>query len=369
MSRLKIGFFYNAPCNILEITQNPADESAAAVAFLAIQLAKLANDVTIFSYSPNAQIYNVRCRHIEIKDQALVLDPALLENDFEVLIFKNTSPEFAISIKNALPYKPKIFLWTDQEHSSPLNKGLWSRDISDQLTGILCVSKWQRLAMVDALDIMQNKVLVLKYAISPLFEDLFVDGKEFINIKSKTPQMAYIAAENNGLSILLDSYYNITTNFATAALGIFTNVNDKQLLNTIEQEKSIRVYGAATKIQLVTWLRTFTIFTNPNILAATSNVTLLEAMALGLYPITSDIGANADYCQGHGTIVPTAMLNSSTLDNYISEVLKICQAQNRSGSDFYDYCFKQVADVNKKHTWRVRAKELIDILNHADLQK
>lgn len=364
---MKIGFIFNAPCNILEITQNPTDESAAAVAFLAIQLAKLAHAVTIFSYSPNAQIYDVRCRHIEIKDQALILDPALLENDFEILIFKNTSPEFAISIKNSLPYKPKIFLWTDQMHTAPLNKGLWSREITDQLTGILCVSQWQRLAMVDALDIMQNKVLVLKYAISPLFEDLFIDDKEFINIKSKTPQMAYIAAQENGLNILLDSYYNITANFETASLGIFANVNDKQLMSSIEQEKSIRVYGAATKTQLVTWLRTFTIFTNPNTLAATSNVTLLEAMALGLYPITSDIGANADYCQGHGTIVPTAMLTSNTLDNYISEVLKICQAQNRSGSDFYDYCFKQASDINKKHTWRVRAKELLELLNHSVL--
>lgn len=346
-----------------ELTANPTDSAAAAVCEIAIQLAKLGQDITIFSYSPQTEFNNVRCRHIEIKDQALQLDPALLENDFNCLIFKNTSPEFALSIRGALPYKPKVFIWTEHDHLEQLNRGLWNESIVNELDGVICVSYWQRTQLVDALPILHNKIFVLKYGICPAFENLFLDIKEFIHIKTVAPSLAYIAKQENGLEILLDSYYNISDNYKNTSLSIFTEITDPNLQHMVQNARGVKVYGTLTKKQLAEILRTHTILVNPNTIAQTSNVTLLEAMAAGLYPVTSDVGANEDYCRGHGKIVRREDLDSNTLDNYISELLVICQAQVHQAEDFYDYCFKLTVDMNKKHTWHIRAKELVEVLS------
>lgn len=50
---MKLGFVYNAPCNILDVLQNPHDDASAYICYLAMQLAKIGNDVTIFSQNPH----------------------------------------------------------------------------------------------------------------------------------------------------------------------------------------------------------------------------------------------------------------------------------------------------------------------------
>lgn len=355
---MKIGFIYNGACDLVALTQNPSNNAALAVCQLAIELAKLDHNLTIFSLSENDEKFNVHCKHLE---------PMIIESDFAVLIFKNITAEFALNMTKNLANKPKIYIWTDYDPLSQTNKDLWDEKIVSQLAGIICVSPWQRTLILDSTHIPQNKLFLLKYAITPCFENLFADAREFINIKSKAPHVSYIANEDNGLGILLDSYYNISDNYLNSALGIFTAVNNLDMKLTIKSSTAITVYGDLPKSELAQKLRTFTIFANPNTSAATYNVTILEAMAAGLYPVTSDIAANADYCQGHGKIVRTDLLTSNTLDNYISELLAVCSIQIHQPESFYDYCYKQTIDINNKHTWRVRAKELLELLDHAQV--
>ncbi|HSX19949.1 MAG TPA: glycosyltransferase [Gammaproteobacteria bacterium] len=358
---MKIGFVYNAPCDIVQIAQNPTDEASAAVCFLAMQLAKLGHDITIFSQGPNNNVFNVRCRHIEIKDQQLMLDPALLETDFAALIFKNSSPEFALRIKDSLPYQPKIYLWTAHDQNSLLTQGLANPAVSNQLNGIICVSRWQYVGLAESLE-SKDKITEIPYAISPQFENLYTDLPQFINDKPKNVRMAYIATGSDGLDILLDSFDDIWLNYEDSMLGIFTNVDDPNMQQRIAQYKGIVMHGALSKSQQAAEFRSYTILVNPTSRATPSNVPLLESMAAGLYPVTSNAGSNDEYCQGQGHIIPVDLLRSNNLDNFLSELLAVCAAQRHSNAEFIDFCFKRSQIVNQEQTWSARAKQWLDLL-------
>lgn len=359
---MKIGLIYYAPCDLVAISQNPIDTTSAAVCFIAIQLAKLGHAVTIFSQSPSQDIFNIRCRQIEIKDRSLRLDPALLEKDFDALIFKNCTAEFIVGIKNNLPYKTKIFLWTDLFANDPLNAGLNNHELTQQINSIVCVSNWQRINFYDAFDISKSKLSVINYAIAPLYENLFVDGREFINTKSPTPHIAYLSDVDDGLDLMLDSLYDITDNFKDVKLGIFSPVTDPNLKARLSKNRNVQLYDIKDVPQLISALRDYTIFANPSIKPVTYAVNILETMAAGLYTVTSDVAANNDYCFDHGTVVSMANLRASSLDNFLSAILSVCQSQVHYANKFFDVCFKQAAEMNKKHTWEARASNWLDLI-------
>ncbi len=368
---MKIGFIYNAQCNIFTVLQQPQDDAAAALIYLATQLVKLGHSITIFSQTPNMpDVCNIRYRNIGIKDNTLLLDPSILETDFNALIVKNETAEFAVYIKNSLPYKPKMYLWTAHDYNSVLNKGLTKPEIISHLDGIICVSQWQRQRIADNLSIKQEKLHVLNYAISPFFEDLFIDSKEFMATKSKLPLLAFIGDPQDGLKIALDYFPNITANYPDVSFDIFTALQqegtdkdrDTQLVNQIQQTKGAKYLGALNKVQSAALLRQHTILAYPGLIVQTSNVMLLEAMAAGLYVISSMVGANENYCAERGKTVDVELLDSDSLNSFISETLTICQTQLHSDVAFYDYCYKQSVEINKKHTWRMRAREWIQLL-------
>lgn len=359
---MKIGLIYNAPCNILKVIQNPENLAAGAVCFLAMQLAKLGHNVTIFTQGPNLEIFSVRTRHIEVKDKALVLDPALLEKDFAVLIFKDCAPEFALSISKVLPYQPAIYLWTGLDHNNPVNAGLSKTEYLQHFKRVVCVSDWQRFMLFDVLTVPRDKLGVIRYAIAPMFEGLFVDGKEFSEFKPKTLHIAYTATENDGLDILLDAYSDFCANYQDVVLGLFCEIKNPDLRQRLSKNKKIVIHGNLPKLQLANELKKYTIFAGPNIIPATCNIDVLEAMACGLCPVVSDIASNPEYCGDHGKTVLLANLSVNSLDNFVSEMLAVAQLQIHSASKFYDQCFKICLDAVKKDIWRVRAKQWIDMI-------
>ncbi len=362
---MKIGIIYNAPCDMLSVFQQPMDNAANAVSNLAIQLTKIGHNVTLFTQAANNPgALDVRCRNISIKSQALYLDPAIQEPDFQALIIKNDSPEFAARLKHVLPAKPKVYLWTAFDAQLAVNNSLANPEIINQLSGIICVSEWQRKRFLDKFAIKNDLISVGEYAISPVFEDLFVDGKELKAIKSKPPLIAYIGRPQAGLEILLNVFPDVANNYQDACLNIFSNLH----ITGAEQSKYENIYNAAintkgikciesiSKIQLAVHLRKHTILAFPGTIAETSHVDILEALAAGVYVVTSNVGSIPNYCDGHAKTVPPELLQSDSLDSFVSELLTITQTQVHSDAAFFDYCFKQAVEINKRHTWRIRAR-------------
>jgi glycosyltransferase involved in cell wall biosynthesis len=369
---LKIGLIYNSPFHILSVFQRPVDRAQAAVTYLAIELSKLGHDITLFSQTANnIGAFDIRCRSINIENDALNLDKAILETDYDALIVKNAAPEFVAKLKEALPYKAKMFLWTEFDFNNPINNSFQDEQVLKQIDGIICVSEWQRTRLTGKLLIPRDKTCAILYAISPLYENMFVDGKEFINVKSKSPLLAYTAAPLTGLDVLLDTCADVENNYPDSQINIFAGnheygAEDDRLVNIYKMAnhfKRLKQVGTLSDIQLAARLRTHTMLTYPCTIEETANVEIMEALAAGLYVITSNMGAIPEYCSDHGKCISQKNLHVETLDSFIGQVLSICQSQVHSPSVFYDFCYKQTVEINKMHTWRVRAREWVKMLH------
>lgn len=363
---MKIGFILNAPFHILSIVEQPVSDATTATTFLAIELAKLGHDVTVFSDNAGADhALGVRCCNISIRDRTLKLDSSILETDFDALIFKNDSPDFVISLKKSLPYKPKIYLWTSFDYNQPINNSLYNAEVVAELDGIICVSEWQRKRLRSKLQINGDKLFVQRYAISPAFENLFSNAKGYMGAKTKSPSIAYTARQLDGLEIVLDVYDDVRNNYAQTKLHIYSDLSSSP--NLAAQGKSLKtvdIVGPLADKQLAERLKTHTILTYPGLEEETSNIAITEAMAAGLYVISSRAGAISEYCYGNGKQISEDELRSYSLGSFVGQLLSICQTQMHSPEAFYDYCYKQILEINKKHTYRVRATEWLDMLNN-----
>lgn len=367
---MKLAFICDAQFDILTPILKTLPDAEGAVCFLATELARLGHNITIFSRSTNnVTVFDVRCRKINFEGSEFQCDPAFLESDYDAMILVNNNPELIEQIKSKLTKMTRVYLWTEFDHQHSVNKGLNDSAIVQTIDGIICVSDWQRSMFIRFFNIPRDKIAVRYYAISPYFEDLFYDGKEFTLNKSKDPVFAYLGNPLTGLNILIDSFHDVTLNYPTASLTLFDNPNyniDKQkladLLQSANQVKGFKHIGVLSNVGLANQLRPCSIFAYPNTAEITSSVTIMNAMAAGLYVVTSNLGAIPEYCTEHGKCVTDKNLTSDSLDSFIGQVLAICQSQTNSPSTFFDYCFKQSIKLNKSHTWRMRAREWVKLL-------
>lgn len=346
-------------------------DSEAAICYLAIELARLGHEVTVFADTDDRiGACNVRCRKINITDKVLSFDKAILEKDYDALIFKNASPEFMLSIAKALPYEPKLYLWTMFDKDAPINKGLADPKQVAQIAGLICVSDWQRERFLSVFKIPLNKIHTVKYAISPFFQDLFVDPKEFANAKSHDPTLAYTDPSLENLSLMFNAFADVRRQYNGATLSVYSGLHkygaeEDQIQNIYPITREIRgIYhiGSLSNIQLAAALRYKTILLLPTTIAKTYNVEILEAMAAGVYVLTTTAGALPEYGHNQSKNISLDELDLDDLNGYVSQTLTICQTQAHSFQAFADYCYKQVQEINQKHTWRIRARELIYLL-------
>ncbi len=266
-----------------------------------------------------------------------------------------------------------MFLWTQFDATHPMNQGLAKQDNLDLIDGIICVSDWQRSALLSKFNIPRDKLAVRFDAIDPAFENLFSDGKEFVHYKAKSPLFAYLEQTTFGLEILLDHFPDVINVYPTATLNIYDPAPEagidpaanEKILTLAAQTKNVHHLINISNTELAARLRTHTLFAYPNMLEQTSCTPMLNAMAAGLYVITSNMGALPEYSVEHGKCILAKNLQSDSLDSFIGQVLAVCQSQSHTPSSFYDYCYKQVLDVNNKHTWSVRAREWVNLLSGA----
>lgn len=368
---MKLALIYISKFHLLSAFQVTVSDSEAAISYLAIELARLGHDVTLFSDTDDRiGACNVRCRKINITDKVLSFDKAILEKDYDALIFKNASPEFMLSVAKALPYEPKVYLWTIFDKDAPINKGLGDPKQIAQIAGIMCVSDWQRDRLLSVCKIPLNKMHTLKYAISPFFQDLFVDPKEFANAKSHDPTLAYTDPSLENLKLMFDAFADVRRQYNGATLSVYSGLHkygaeDDQIQKLYPITREIRgIYhiGSLSNIQLAAALRYKTILLLPTTVAKTYNVEILEAMAAGVYVLTTNAGALTEYGHNQSKNISLDDLELDDLNGYVSQTLTICQTQAHSFQAFADYCYKQVQEINQKHTWRVRARELIYLL-------
>jgi glycosyltransferase involved in cell wall biosynthesis len=290
--------------------------------------------------------------------------------------FKFLQQHIAIPDNLALDYNPQALahakkpiriLWAHYAHDQPIYLNTdWHR-----ITHIVCVSNWQRQQFLQHFDIPEDKISVIPNGVADYFTPTY----------PKTKTLIYASAPYRGLKYIKYIFSRVQQHHPDATLKIFTGMSLHGGEDTPEQLAIYQDLRATPGVifsqpiaheQLAREFSTAAVLCYPNNWEETSCVTLLEAMASGCIPVTSDIGALPETAHGHGVQVPMRGIYTNSgwqvtrqfLDDFSQAVTTVLNNYS------YNQC-ETVANYSRtQHSWDKLAqqwKELFETLSQRNI--
>jgi glycosyltransferase involved in cell wall biosynthesis len=327
--------------------------------YLAVELARLGHAVTTLTGTASeAEVLGVRCLPESVAGEAF-----FAAQSFDVVVILN-GPATRSDLRLRLPAHTQLVLWTGHNVDQAAMQALAKPTVRDLWDRIVCVSSWHRTMVLEAFDADPAKVVVLRNAIAPAFENLFSSREALISAKSNSLHLAYTSTPFRGLELMLDIFPAFRAKNPEATFDIYSSMavygqrgaNDKYgaLYEKFRAIAGVRYFGSLPQPELAAALVRSHVLSYPNTFAETSCISVMEAMAAGLKVVTSDFGALRETTAGYGDLV--ALKPSSTRDKFVAQykrALAGCVGSVREPGRMY----KQVLDINQTGTWRVRASE------------
>lgn len=361
---MKIGFINTDEAHDYN-TDTPFEHSLAgsesAQVYLAIELAKRGHEIHLINGTTRPGLRRgVHCRFL---DEAI---GSKLEFD---AVWVTNSPYSAIVLRSMLNPDVPIVTWEqnlwnpDANNVESLKKHIANGD------HVACVSEWHRTHFINAGKLQPEKILVLKNAISPVFERIFKDQSNILDSKAWPPVLAFTATPHKGLETALNIFPRLQNVYPEISLNVFSDFSSyspgstirsepqwQALYNRCLQMEGVNYVGTVSQTKLAQALISINILFYPNIFLETSGITVMEALAAGCCVIAPDFGALSETLAGFGTLVPTrnSMFSQQLFAEANHKVLQLCANKDEN---LKDHLIQQVAFVNKHYTWALRAKE------------
>lgn len=352
--------------NVDAPTVIPLGGSQSALCYLAAAMARNGHAVTALTGTTKpGSVLGVECLNLHAVDKGL-----LHESDFDAVIVLNGAGYS--KLKDILPASTRLILWTQHEPVQPAMRKLALPEVSDKWDGIVCVSDWQRNAYIEAFKIAPERMAVLRNAIAPSFEGLFLSKEDMVNAKSNPLTLAYTSTPYRGLHHLLDIFPEVKRDHPEASLHVYSSMAVYQKHEAYDADMFKWVYdaldgmdgvdyaGSLPQPQLAERLAVSHVLAYPNIFPETSCISAMEAMAAGLKVVTSDFAALPETTEGFADLVP---INFKDQKAYVRDYTGVL---SRACSELcVDALWAQVAHMNSRHTWAVRASQWTEYLHAA----
>lgn len=333
----------------------PLGGSHSALCYLTIALAERGHQVTLINNNPAPGMV----RGVNgVALNSLTTDYFEVQK-FDCLIALN-SPFYGSILKPVLPENTQFILWVQHAHDQPAVKELIEPTQQRLWNKIVCISQWQKSCYEENFKIPENKIMVLRNAIAPVFEGLFDSIEDLKSIKATPIQLVYTSTPFRGLHILLPLFSSLKQKNPQLMLKIFSSmrvyqVEEKQdqfqaLYDQCRFTAGIDYMGSISQKNLAQQLKYAHFLTYPNTFAETSCIAVAEAMAAGCYVVTSDLGALSETTAGFASLVPM-----EPEDSYAQRYL------HQLTNDLADYTcekqWEQIQYMNHSYTWSQRAEE------------
>ncbi len=362
---MKIAYFDCSPRDytVESVGFKPMGGSESALCYVSRELVHRGHEVHFINWTTTPGLKcGVHCHRLDgLTEEVLA--------GIQFAVFLNY-PDVITRIKPLLDQQTKLVFWTQHAHDQDMIMSLKDVATRSACDRIVFVSDWQRDEYVKAFDIDRNRTHVLRNAISPPFQNLFDLSGEILPKKENPPIMVYTSTPFRGLSVLLDVFPLIRQQVPLVRLQVFSSMkvyglSDDQdvefddLYKRCKQTEGIDYFGSVLQSELAQKLKKATLLAYPNTFAETSCISVMEAMAAGLFVVSSDLGALSETGQGFARLIPTGNTIKKYAENFVSEVVDVLkQVLNPSTQKEQDtFIRKQVAHVNEHATWKVRAKE------------
>jgi glycosyltransferase involved in cell wall biosynthesis len=255
------------------------------------------------------------------------------------------------------PTKPNI-LWQQNSYDQP-NLAPWFKDKDNhkKYDWYVFNSHWCYEKFRMMFDIPTSKCLVIKNAIDK------IESRKLDYTKGDPVKLIYTSTPWRGLNVLLaamqllnNKNVHLDVYSSTQVYGDqFKEVNDdkfKELYNQAKSLKNVSYIGYKPNEFIKDNLKNYHMFIYPNIWEETSCIAAIEAMAAGLYCVTTDYGALFETGAEFITYVPFEK-DYIRLAHTIASVIDV--AADRLGDDgVKDHLKMQIEYTNKFYSWDLR---------------
>ena len=255
------------------------------------------------------------------------------------------------------PTKPNI-LWQQNSYDQP-NLAPWFKDKNNhkKYDWYVFNSHWCYEKFRMMFDIPTSKCLVIKNAIDK------IEPRKLEHTKGDPVKLIYTSTPWRGLNVLLaamqlvkNTSVHLDVYSSTQVYGDqFKSANDKQFQELYEQAKALHnvsYIGYKPNEFIKDNLKNYHMFIYPNIWEETSCIAAIEAMAAGLYCVTTDYGALFETGAEFITYVPFEK-DYIRLAHTIASVIDV--AADRLGDDgVKDHLKMQIEYTNKFYSWDLR---------------
>ena len=255
------------------------------------------------------------------------------------------------------PTKPNI-LWQQNSYDQP-NLAPWFKDKDNhkKYDWYVFNSHWCYEKFRMMFDIPTHKCLVIKNAIDK------IEPRKLDYTKGDPVKLIYTSTPWRGLNVLLaamqllnNKNVHLDVYSSTQVYGDqFKEVNDvkfQDLYNQAKSLKNVSYIGYKPNEFIKDNLKNYHMFIYPNIWEETSCIAAIEAMAAGLYCVTTDYGALFETGAEFITYVPFEK-DYIRLAHTIASVIDV--AADRLGDDgIKDHLKMQIEYTNKFYSWDLR---------------
>jgi len=133
-----------------------------------------------------------------------------------------------------------------------------------------------------------------------------------------------------------------------------------QVYDALKATEGVEYVGSVSQPALAERLAYAHVLAYPNIFPETSCIAVMEALAAGLYVVTSDLAALPETSEGFARLVPVTFGDEAKhARDYGAALADLSPAYD------VDARWKQVVHMNRNHTWSVRARQWTEFLNAA----
>jgi glycosyltransferase involved in cell wall biosynthesis len=255
------------------------------------------------------------------------------------------------------PTKPNI-LWQQNSYDQP-NLAPWFKDKDNhkKYDWYVFNSHWCYEKFRMMFDIPTSKCLVIKNAIDK------IESRKLEYTKGDPVKLIYTSTPWRGLNVLLaamqlvnNKNVHLDVYSSTQVYGDqFKEVNDdkfKELYNQAKSLKNVSYIGYKPNEFIKDNLKNYHMFIYPNIWEETSCIAAIEAMAAGLYCITTDYGALFETGSEYITYIPYEK-DYIKLAHTFASVIDVA-ADKLGDEGVRDHLKSQIEFTNRFYSWDLR---------------
>lgn len=183
------------------------------------------------------------------------------------------------------------------------------------LSGIICVSAWQREQLLRNYHLPAASLHVIPNAVAPLFNQPHLTPERLLAAKAPDLELIYTSVPIRGLHILLTIFPSLRLRFPQLRLKVYSSMSLYQLPDSADAPfeklyRECRLIGGIDllkpvgKTELASALRQAHVLAFPASYPETSCLAVSEALASGCKVVSSDRGALRETTRGQARLVP-----------------------------------------------------------------